>query len=196
MAKLFNSQLDFKTILQYAFRDLVRSYKKISSIIITLFISLFILSSIITIEESLQNELKANAKALLGGDMEVDYNRVQGNINLVEEVKNFATVSQMVELNTMVSSLGQNSKSIFTRIKTIDEFYPLYGEVKAEPMNALKLLNTEDKTILVNEHIFKVVGVVQTVPDIGGAFVFGDFALAGTKTLEDLNISTLGSFLN
>ena len=115
MAKLFNSQLDFKTILQYAFRDLVRSYKKISSIIITLFISLFILSSIITIEESLQNELKANAKALLGGDMEVDYNRVQGNLNLVEEVKNFATVSQMVELNTMVSSLGQNSKSIFTR---------------------------------------------------------------------------------
>ena len=214
MAKLFNSQLDFKTILQYAFRDLVRSYKKISSIIITLFISLFILSSIITIEESLQNELKANAKALLGGDMEVDYNRVQGNLNLVEEVKNFATVSQMVELNTMVSSLGQNSKSIFTRIKTIDEFYPLYGEVKAEPMNALKLLNTEDKTILVNENIFKnlnlkindiikvqehefkVVGVVQTVPDIGGAFVFGDFALAGTKTLEDLNISTLGSFLN
>ena len=36
----------------YAFRDLSRSYSKILSIIITLLISLFILSAILTIEES------------------------------------------------------------------------------------------------------------------------------------------------
>ena len=41
-------------IIQYACRDLARNYKKISSIIITLLISLFILSSILTIKDSLQ----------------------------------------------------------------------------------------------------------------------------------------------
>ena len=56
-------------IIQYACRDLARNYKKISSIIITLLISLFILSSILTIEDSLQKELNNNARALLGGDV-------------------------------------------------------------------------------------------------------------------------------
>ena len=78
---------------------------------------------------------------------------------------------------------------------------------------ALEKLNEENNTILVNENIFKnlnlqideivkvqdqefkVIGYVKSVPDIGGAFVFGDFALTG-KTLDTLNLNNLGSFLN
>ena len=73
MEKL-NNFYQYKFILIYALRDLKRNYKKISSIIITLFISLFILSAIFTIEDSLKMELKENAKELLGGDLEIDYN--------------------------------------------------------------------------------------------------------------------------
>ena len=75
---------EFNLILKYAFRDLVRNYRKIFSIILTLFISLFILSAILTIEDSLKKELNDNAKSLLGGDVEIDYNRVQGNLVLVD----------------------------------------------------------------------------------------------------------------
>ena len=46
LSKYKNYGLYFK----YALRDLTRSYNKISSIIITLFISLFILSSIIAVD--------------------------------------------------------------------------------------------------------------------------------------------------
>ena len=53
MEKL-NNISDLGLIIKYAFRDLVRNYKKIFSIILTLFISLFILSAILTIEESLK----------------------------------------------------------------------------------------------------------------------------------------------
>ena len=81
MEKL-NNFYQYKFILIYALRDLKRNYKKISSIIITLFISLLILSAIFTIEDSLKKELKENAKELLGGDLEIDYNRNQGNIDL------------------------------------------------------------------------------------------------------------------
>ena len=49
---------EFNLIVKYALIDLSRNYKKISSIIITLFISLFILSSILTIEDSLKKEQK------------------------------------------------------------------------------------------------------------------------------------------
>lgn len=214
MVKLFKS-IELSLIIKYALRDLSRNYKKISSIIITLFISLFILSSILTIEDSLKKELNDNAKALLGGDLEIDYNRSKGNQELIKQVTTFATVSQMIEFSTMLSTTGRdNNKSLFTRIKTVDAKYPLYGEVRYKPEGALTRIHQEKNTILVNENIFKtlklaindsikvqnqlfiVVGVINAVPDVSGFVTFGDFALAGAQTLELLQLNNLGSFLN
>ena len=214
MEKL-NNISDLGLIIKYAFRDLVRNYKKIFSIILTLFISLFILSAILTIEESLKKELNDNAKALLGGDLEIDYNRDKGNLELVNEVKEFTTISQMIEFSTMISTnRDQDNQSLFTRIKTVDEKYPLYGEVVHEPIGSLDRIHNEKNTILVNENIFKtmnlkideqikvqdqlfkVVGVIKSVPDVSGFVAFGDFALAGKDTLELLKLNTMGSFLN
>ena len=206
---------EFNLIVKYALIDLSRNYKKISSIIITLFISLFILSSILTIEDSLKKELNDNARALLGGDLEIDYNRVQGNLELVNEVKTFATISQMVEFSTMISTINKiKNQSLFSRVKTVDSNYPLFGEVIYEPAGALDRIHKEKNTILVNENIFKtlklkfnekikvqdqlftVVGVIKTVPDVSGFIAFGDFALAGKQTLDLLKLNNLGSFLN
>jgi putative ABC transport system permease protein len=214
MEKLIKSN-ELSLIVKYALIDLSRNYKKISSIIITLFISLFILSSILTIEDSLKKELNDNARALLGGDLEIDYNRVQGNLELVNEVKTFATISQMVEFSTMLSTVNKkNNQSLFSRVKTVDSNYPLFGEVIHEPAGALDRIHKEQNTILVNENIFKtlklkinekikvqdklftVVGVVKTVPDVSGFVAFGDFALAGKKTIDLLKLNNLGSFLN
>jgi len=201
-------------ILKYAFKDLSRNYKKIFSIIVTLFISLFILSLILTIEDSLKKELNDNAKALLGGDLEIDYNRTQGNLDLVEKVKDLATVSQMVEFSTMISTLDHNNnQSLFTRIKTIDEKYPLYGTMTYEPEDAFDRIHKEKNTILVNENLYKtlklkvgekikvqdqvfiVAGMVKTVPDVSGFVAFGDFALTGKQTLDLIKFN-IGSFLN
>ena len=205
---------ELSLVLKYAFKDLSRNYKKIFSIIVTLFISLFILSSILTIEDSLKKELNDNAKALLGGDLEIDYNRTEGNLELVEKVKDIATVSQMVEFSTMISTLDRsNNQSLFTRIKTIDERYPLYGTVTYEPEGAFDRIHKEKNTILVNENIFKtlklkvgekikvqdqvfiIAGMVKTVPDVSGFVAFGDFALTGKQTLDLIKLN-IGSFLN
>ena len=125
MVELYNLA-NFKLYLKYALRDLSRSYSKILSIIVTLFISLFILSSILTVEDSLETELNNNSKLLLGGDIEIDYNRVEGNLKLVNEAKEFSTVSQMVEFSTMISTINKkNNNSSFSRVKSVDEIYPL-----------------------------------------------------------------------
>ena len=121
----------------------------------------------------------------------------------------------MVEFSTMISTTKKkNNKTSFTRIKAVDQNYPLYGDVIYEPSGSLKNLNKIENTIMVNENIFKnlklkindivkvqnkefkVIGIVKALPDIGGAFVFGDFALTGKKTLDTLNLNNLGSFLN
>ena len=214
MEKLNNSS-ELSLIFKYALKDLSRNYKKISSIIVTLFISLFILSAIFTIEDSLKKELNDNAKVLLGGDLEIDYNRNQGDLNLVNKVKEFSTVSQMIEFSTMLSTTGrEKNKSLFTRIKTVDEKYPLYGEVVYEPEDAFERMQKEPKTILINESLSKtlkikindkvkvqdqsfiVVGIIKSVPDVSGFVAFGDWALAGKQTLEILKLNGIGSFLN
>ncbi len=214
MEKLNNSS-ELSLIFKYALKDLSRNYKKISSIIVTLFISLFILSAIFTIEDSLKKELNDNAKVLLGGDLEIDYNRNQGDLNLVNKVMEFSTVSQMIEFSTMLSTTGrEKNKSLFTRIKTVDEKYPLYGEVVYEPEDAYERMQKEPRTILINESLSKtlkikindkvkvqdqsfiVVGIIKSVPDVSGFVAFGDWALAGKQTLEILKLNGIGSFLN
>ncbi|MDA7556841.1 ABC transporter permease [Candidatus Pelagibacter sp.] len=214
MEKL-NNPSELNLIFKYALKDLSRNYKKLSSIIITLFISLFILSAIFTIEDSLKKELNDNAKALLGGDLEIDYNRNEGNLKLVNQVKEFATISQMIEFSTMVSTIDRGkNKSLFTRIKTVDTKYPLYGKVDYEPAGAFDRMHNEPNTLLINEslsknlnlkiddkikvqnQLFTIIGIVKSVPDVSGFVAFGDWALAGDQTLEILKLNGIGSFLN
>ena len=214
MEKL-NNPSEFNLINKYAFKDLSRNYKKLSSIIITLFISLFILSAIFTIEDSLKKELNDNAKSLLGGDLEIDYNRNEGNLELVNQVKEFTTISQMIEFSTMVSTIDrEKNKSLFTRIKTVDTKYPLYGSVNYEPAGAFDRMHNEPNTLLINEslsknlnlkinekikvqdQLFTIIGIVKSVPDVSGFVAFGDWALAGDQTLEILKLNGIGSFLN
>ena len=214
MEKL-NNPSELNLIIKYALKDLSRNYKKLASIIITLFISLFILSAIFTIEDSLKKELNDNAKALLGGDLEIDYNRNEGNLKLVNQVKEFATISQMIEFSTMVSTINRDkNKSLFTRIKTVDTKYPLYGKVDYEPAGAFDRMHNEPNTLLINEslsknlnlkiddkikvqnQLFTIIGIVKSVPDVSGFVAFGDWALAGDQTLEILKLNGIGSFLN
>ena len=210
-----NNSSEFSLIFKYALKDLSRNYKKLTSIIVTLFISLFILSAIFTIEDSLKKELNDNAKALLGGDLEIDYNRNQGNLRLVDRVKEFSTISQMIEFSTMVSTTNrEKNKSLFTRIKTVDKKYPLYGTVEYEPVGAFDRMHNEANTVLINQslsknlnlkindqvkvqdQLFTVIGIVKSVPDVSGFVAFGDWALAGEQTLEILKLNGIGSFLN
>ncbi|MDA8783710.1 ABC transporter permease [Candidatus Pelagibacter bacterium] len=214
MEKL-NNPSELNLIFRYALKDLSRNYKKLSSIIVTLFISLFILSAIFTIEDSLKKELNDNAKALLGGDLEIDYNRNKGNLELVDKIKEFATISQMIEFSTMVSTTNrEKNKSLFTRIKTVDTKYPLYGDVNYEPAGAFDRMHNEPNTLLINEslsknlnlkinekikvqnQLFTIIGIVKSVPDVSGFVAFGDWALAGKQTLEILKLNGIGSFLN
>ena len=214
MEKLNNSY-QFILVIKYALKDLSRNYKKISSIIITLFISLFILSAIFTIEDSLKKELKNNAKALLGGDLEIDYNRNPGNLDLINRVEEFTTVSHMLEFSTMLSTTNREKNvSLFTRIKTVDEKYPLYGEIVYEPVGSYERMQKEPFTILINESLsktlnvkindivkiqdqkFTVIGKIKSVPDVSGFVTFGDWVLTGKQTLEILKLNGIGSFLN
>ena len=102
-----------------------------------------------------------------------------------------------------------NEESKTTRIKVIDNFYPLLGNVKVEPANSLSLLKTTSNSILIDKTTknnldlkigekiriqnvsFEVLGVIESLPDIGGVFFFGDQALINKSGFKNLKINNL-----
>ena len=210
MEKLFN-YTDIKFIFLFSIKDLFRSKAKLLSISITLFLSLFIYSTILTINLSLNEELSKNQKILLGGDLEIDYNRGKADYNLISKIKKIAQVTEIIEFNSMIN---KDKKSIFVRIKSIDINYPLYGKVETHPKNAFQIMKKNSNTILLNKNTFEnlklkigekvniqnknltVIGYLKNIPDIGGAFVFGDYAMINNITLDELKLQALGNLIN
>ena len=210
MEKLFN-YTDIKFIFLFSIKDLFRSKAKLLSISITLFLSLFIYSTILTINLSLNEELSKNQKTLLGGDLEIDYNRGKADYNLISKIKKISQVTEIIEFNSMVN---KDNKSIFVRIKSIDINYPLYGKVETHPKNAFQIMKKNSNTILLNKNTFEnlklkigekvniqnknltVIGYLKNIPDIGGAFVFGDYAMINNITLDELKLQALGNLIN
>ena len=210
MEKLFN-YTDIKFIFLFSIKDLFRSKAKLLSISITLFLSLFIYSTILTINLSLNEELSKNQKTLLGGDLEIDYNRGKADYNLISKIEKIAQVTEIIEFNSMIN---KDNKSIFVRIKSIDINYPLYGKVETYPKNAFQIMKKNSNTILLNKNTFEnlklkigekvniqnknltVIGYLKNIPDIGGAFVFGDYAMINNITLDELKLQALGNLIN
>ena len=210
MEKLFN-YTDIKFIILFSIKDLFRSKTKLLSISITLFLSLFIYSTILTINLSLNEELSKNQKILLGGDLEIDYNKGKADYNLISKIRKIAQVTEIIEFNSMIN---KDDKSIFVRIKSIDINYPLYGKVETHPKNAFQIMKKNSNTILLNKNTFEnlklkigekvniqnknltVIGYLKNIPDIGGAFVFGDYAMINDITLDELKLQALGNLIN
>ena len=213
MVKLFNAQ-QLRLINKYAIRDFSRSYKKLWVVASTLFISLLLLSLTFSVKEALNNEIEANAKELLGGDIQITSGIDPLPSLVFEELKALGKVSSSIELATMVSKKGQSS--VFSELRAVDDNYPLYGEIITTPQGAAEkiFLNTDKPTVLINESIqnllqveigddvvimgksFNVAGLVLSVPDLAERAVFGEFAIISKSSYDQFELSSAGSFLD
>jgi len=212
MVKLFDIQ-QLRLINKYAIRDFSRSYKKLWVIASTLFISLLLLSLTFSVKEALNNEISANSKELLGGDIQLSTG-IDPLPNLViEELKTLGVISTAIELATMLSS--KDMAPVFTELRAVDDHYPLYGEIIASPPGAAeKIFSSTNPMVLINESIqnllevevgddvlimgkaFEVAGLVVSVPDIAESAVFGEFALIGKASYDEFELNSGSSFLD
>jgi len=213
MVKLFNLQ-QLLLINKYALRDFLRSYKKLWVIATTLFISLLLLSLTFSVKQALNDEIQANSKELLGGDIQVNSGIEPLPVNILEELSSLGEISSAVELATMVSKKGQSP--VFTEIRAVDGNYPLYGEIETIPegVGEKLFLSAQKPTVLINESIqkllqvktgedvvimgksFEVAGIVASVPDLQNNAVFGEFAIISKTSYDQFELSSGGSFLD
>ncbi len=213
MVKLFDID-QLRLINKYAIRDFARSYKKLWVVASTLFISLLLLSLTFSVKEALNNEIEANSKELLGGDIQVTSGIDPLPSLVFEELKALGEVSSTIELATMVSKKGQ--APVFAELRAVDNNYPLYGEIITAPQGVSEkiFLNIQKPTVLINESIqkllqveigddvvimgksFEVGGLVLSVPDLAERAVFGEFAIISKSSYDQFGLSSGGSFLD
>ncbi len=212
MALLFNYQ-QWLFIHRYAVRDIRRSYKKLWIIALTLFISLLLLSLTFSIKQSLNDEIQANSKELLGGDMQISSGIKPLSGEQLQKLSNIAEVSQTVNFFTMLSK--PDGGAVFTDLRSIDEHYPLYGVVQTEPAGAREklLIETGAPAVLINENIqnqlqlkigdelkimntiFVVGGVIASVPDLTNSAAFGEFAIISKREFAKFDLRAASSFM-
>ena len=210
MVQLFN-QLLF--IHHQAFKDLKRSLQKKITIFITIFISVFILFVISTLNQSLLQEIRSNTKSILGGDAEIEVKNQELNETVLNSIESFADIS----LNTTIASMVANEnltppKTSFVQLRAIDSLYPLYGEfitTKGEvetdffENSNLAIINEnlaanlqlkEGDTLIVRDQSFTVHSIIQQMPDLGGAGLFGDLVVISQLGLNSLSIPSSENF--
>ena len=202
----------FPKNFQFLIKELYKNKEKISKVFFTIFISLLIFSSVTILKNSIENEIKNNARVFLGGDIELSTKNTGLNDEFIDELKDKFLMTEVIEFTSIIKTINEESKT--TRIKVIDNFYPLLGNVKVEPANSLRLLKTTSNTILIDKTTknnldlkigekiriqnvsFEVIGVIESLPDIGGFFLFGDQALINKSGFKNLKVNNLGSFIN
>ncbi len=204
--------MTFSKYIQFFIRELDKNKSKITKVFFTIFISLLIFSSVTILKSSIENEIKNNSRLFLGGDLELSTKIKPLNPGFLDKLKKDFFMTEVVEFTSIIRTSSEENKT--TRIKVIDNFYPLIGEAKVEPTNSLKILKSKLNTILIDKATkdnldlklgdkikiqnisFEVIGFIDSLPDIGGFFLFGDQALINQSSFKNLKINNLGSFIN
>ena len=202
--------MTFPKYLHFFIKEFNKNKSKIARVFFTIFISLVIFSSVTILKNSIENQIKNNSKILLGGDLELSTKSQALDLNLLDELRESFFITKIIEFTSIVRTQNEESKT--TRIKVIDNFYPLIGNVIAEPAGSLELLKSKPNTILIDRSTqnnldlklgdriiiqntsFEIIGVIESLPDIGGFFLFGGQALINESSFKDLKINNLGSF--
>ena len=200
--------MTFSKYFQFLIKELNKNISNILKVFFTIFISLLILSSVTVLKNSIEDEIKSNSRVLLGGDLELLTKNEALNSNFLDTLRESFFITEIIEFSSIIRNKNEENKT--TRIKVIDNFYPLVGEVIVEPANSLKILKNKPNTILIDETTqknlnlkfgerikiqnttFEVIGIIKRLPDIGGFFIFGGQALIHKSSLKELKINNLG----
>ena len=202
----------FHKNFHFLVKELNKNKSKITKVFFTIFISLLIFSTVSILKNSIENQIKKNSRIFLGGNLELSTKNQPLNTDSLNQLKDSFFLTEVIEFTSIIRTNTQKSKT--TRIKVIDEFYPLVGNVKVEPPNSLKLLQTKPDSILIDKTTqdnldltvgdkikiqnisLEIIGIIESLPDISGFFFFGDQALINKSSFKNLKINNLGSFIN
>lgn len=115
-----------KTILRQALRELRHGWKHFTVFVICLTLGVAIMGSVNSFGSIVENALEGEAKSLLGGDIEARIRGVEAADEQRQFLESYGKISYVATLRSMLYSKGE---STLVEIKSIDDAYPLVGEL-------------------------------------------------------------------
>lgn len=204
--------------LRLALRELRGGLKSFRVFVAVLVLGVSIIAAVGSLSASLVDGLRANARALLGGDVEVDINNVPAS---PEQIAYFHAqaieVSAVRGLRAMARPASATLPAL-VELKAVDAAYPLYGTVKLDPpLDLQEALAAKDggggavaerelfertgarvgDRITVGEASFTLRAVILEEPDrTAGPFSLGPRLMIADRDLAATGLVVLGSLLS
>lgn len=116
-----------------------------------LFLGVAAIAAVGSVAESLLAGLRADARVLMGGDVEIRLRHRQPTEEQLASLHDAATLSRTSEIRSMVGPIDREDR-ILAELKSVDTRYPLYGEITLEDGGTLQ-------------------DALKTVDNVGGAVV-------------------------
>lgn len=101
-----------------------------------LMLGVAVIAAVGSVSEAVARGLGADARSLLGGDLEVRINQREATPEQLALMRQAGAVSRVTELRTMVRTEGNTARRL-AELKAVDARYPLYGAVELDPPQPL-----------------------------------------------------------
>ena len=201
---------------QFARCELRHSVMRFRIFLAALMLGVAAIGAVGSVAESMRSGIADNGRMLLGGDFELSSLHVAPDNELLEKVRQTASLSEIIQMRAMLGTeTGTEHAAIrkLVELKAVDEAYPLVGIVELSPPQTLKQaladrgavvapallratgLSIGDKAQL-GEITITVRGVLDSEPDQTISFVsFGPRLMVSTATLNESGLRQEGAFI-
>ncbi len=204
---------DWTIATRIALRELRGGFRALPVLLSCLALGVAAIAGVGAVSESVMQGLRADALALLGGDVELRRTHAPIEAARLEWVRDrVAAVSETTHMRTMVSG-GGGDRRVLAELKAVDSLYPLVGNMVLAPampladaladggavaeQALLTRLNLDvGDRIDVGDRVLVVRAVIEREPDrLATAFSFGPRLMIARDDLESTGLIQPGSLI-
>ena len=206
-------------IYKIIFKEIISDFFHFKIFVICLAIGVFSIALVNTISSSIFFSIERNARTILGGETQISTRGEYFNKEIVNWLKKQNLYfSEITEMRTMAYKKNSEEMSIIVDLKSIDNKYPLFGELRIKNYNKeqdqeiSKLLDKEifvenillrrldvkigDK-IFIGNFEYSIKGVIDNEPDrLTNLVSIGPRVIIKKEDLIQSSLNTSGSLVS
>lgn len=200
-------------VWRMAWRDARHNFSRLFLFVASLITGIAAVVALDSLNYSLQQDIDANARELLGADLVVDGEKpYSSQLKAAFDSLDFPSASE-IDMASMVLFL-HNQESRLIRLVAMEGDFPFYGQIETQPANAYERMKkggyamldetlasqyevSSSDSIRVGNSVFKVAGVVTRIAGGGGLMsTFTPSVYISRQDLDSTRLVQFGSRVN
>lgn len=200
-------------VWRMAWRDARHNFSRLFLFVASLITGIAAVVALDSLNYSLQQDIDANARELLGADLVVDGEKpYSSQLKAAFDSLDFPSASE-IDMASMVMFL-HNRESRLIRLVAMEGDFPFYGQIETQPANAYEQMKkggyamldetlasqyevSSSDSIRVGNSVFKVAGVVTRIAGGGGLMsTFTPSVYISRQDLDSTRLVQFGSRVN